>query len=76
MRIKDMNDIQLTEMTMRWDIEYEQSYLDAIHRGDISYSPDTTELEMLRDHEEANRQVQEAISAYDHFIATNAEWFI
>jgi len=76
MKIEDITTTQLTEIAMCWNIEYEQSYLNAIHNGDIAYISDTTEFEMLRDHEEANRRVQEAITAYNNFIAANAEWFI
>lgn len=76
MRIEDMNDIQITEMTLRWNIEYEDSYLYAIEHGSIQYPSHTTELEMLRDHEKAVQRVQEANLAYHTFVSQNAEWFI
>lgn len=76
MKVKDMNTIQLTEMTMQWDIEHAQAYLDSIHHGDIHYPPNYTELEMLRDHEEATQQLYESQHRYDEFMTANAEWFI
>jgi len=76
MKVKDMNNMQLTEMTMRWDIEYEQSYLYSLEDGHIQYAADTSELEMLRDHEDATRRVYEAKHRYDEFMTANAEHFI
>lgn len=76
MKVKDMNAIQMKEMTMRWDIEYEQSYLDSIHNGNIHYFQGTTELEMLREYDEIIQRIHEAQHRYDEFMTANAKWFI
>jgi hypothetical protein len=71
-----MNDIEITEMTLRWDIEYEQSYLHSLEDGHIQYAVGTSELEILQDYENAVKRVQEATTAYYDFLRANAEWFI
>lgn len=76
MKVKDMNDIQLTEMTMRWDIEYMQSYQASIQQGDIWYPPAYTELDKLHEYEETTQRIYEAQHRYDEFMTANAEWFI
>ena len=76
MRIEHMNDIQLSEMILRWRVEYEESYLYSIEHNEVQYPLNTPELEMLRDHENAVKRVQDATNAYYSFILANAEWFI
>ena len=76
MKIQDMNDIQIQEMVLGWNIEYEESYLYAIEHGKVEYPNGITELEMLQDHENAVHRVQEATIAYHKFRSENAEWFI
>lgn len=76
MKISEMNDIQLHEMTLGWGIEYAESYLYAVEHDKIEYPQGTTELEMLREHEDAVKQVQDATNAYYKFRNENAEWFL
>ncbi len=76
MKVKDTLDICITEMVLHWDIENAQSCLNSIHHGNIGYPSNCTELEMLRDHEEAIRRTHEAQHRYDEFMTANAEWFI
>lgn len=76
MKIEDMDHMELVEMTLRWNIEYEQSYLDSLRNGEIAFTKCTTELEMLHEHELAQQQLDRATKTYYTFLSENPEWFI
>jgi len=73
MLLSEMSNIQLKEMTLRWDIEYERSYLDNLLKGDIDCQ---SHAELASELEQAEQRVLEAEITHYNFMAENAEHFI
>lgn len=76
MRIEDMNDIQIEEMTLRWNIEYEESYLNSLKNDEVVYPENTSNQDKITELYNAENRVKEAKEKYRSFIDENAEEFI
>jgi hypothetical protein len=73
MVLSEMSDIQLQEMTLRWDIEYERSYLYSLLAGNIDIQ---SHAELTSELEQAEQRVLEAEITHYNFMTENAEHFI
>lgn len=74
MRIEDMSDIQVQEMILRWDIEYEQSYLRSCLDHEIHWTG--TDEEYAQEIADAERRALEAEIKHYEFMQQHAEHFI
>ena len=64
--------IKTHEMTLRWDIEYWQSYVDAYLNNEISCPVNECEIELKK----CKESLSKAIKLRQEFINNHAEYFI
>ncbi len=72
MKLNDMSDMQIHEMTLRWDIEYFESYLASLLAGEVSCTPE----ELPNEIKYATDAIEHAKLAHYNHLIENGEHFI